>query len=146
VIRLHILVLSLAYHIIIIDQLRCARRALGGFLEKTCERRNPSISARLTLANVPLIASAFHLHAGTGNSTAPAYAGMPVMTPTSVQSAVTLRVSMTLPSLATISTKRGGSGSGGRFSDLWTMSLDMAGASEPAARPVQWGWRRGPKL
>jgi hypothetical protein len=49
--------------------------------------------------------------------------------------------SMTSPSLATISTKRGG---GGRFCDLWTMSLDSAGASKPAGRRREGPGEEGP--
>jgi hypothetical protein len=102
VIQLHIgvPVLSLAFPILIIDQLRHVRRTLDGVLEKTCDSR--SLSGRLMMLRSHM------RHTSTaGDSTAPAYAGMPTMTPTSARSAVTLPVSMTSPPLATISTKRG---------------------------------------
>jgi len=50
VIQLHILVLSLAFPILIVDKLRRVRRTLDGVLEKTCKGHSRSLSARLVNA------------------------------------------------------------------------------------------------
>jgi len=77
-------------------------------------------------------ASSSQVRPSSTPATAPAYAAMPAMTPMLARSAVTSPVSTASPSLATTSTKQGGSGSGGGFDDLWSMSLGSAGASKPA--------------
>lgn len=82
--------------------------------------------------NAALAAPSSQVRPSSTPATAPAYAGMPAMTPTLARSAVTSPVSTASPSLATTSTKRGGSGSTGGFDDLWTMSLGAAGTSKPA--------------
>src|SRR6267142_245378 len=81
--------------------------------------------------NAALAAPSSQVRPSSALATAPAYAGMPAMTPMLARSAVASPVSTASPSLATTSTKRGGSGSGGGFDDLWTMSLGSTGASKP---------------